>query len=76
MPELTPVAQIWSPYFYPASDGPRYVKAFVINACFTGAAIALSLVLRECLRRENKRMDERESDDDSIMTEKRIRYVL
>jgi hypothetical protein len=48
----------------------------VINACFTGAAIALSLVLRECLRRENKRMDERESDDDSIMTEKRIRYVL
>lgn len=76
---LTPVAQIWSPYFYPATDGPRYTKAFIINACFTGAAIALSLLLRECLRRENLRMDERErdgSDDDSIMPEKRVRYVL
>ncbi|BEI85675.1 hypothetical protein CcaverHIS002_0510760 [Cutaneotrichosporon cavernicola] len=70
------IAQIWSPYFYPKSDGPRYVKAFIINACFTAGAIALSFVLRECLRRENKRMDERESDDDSDILKKRIRYVL
>lgn len=39
----------------------------------------LSLVLRDCLRRENLRMDAREresSDDESVMPEKRIRYVL
>lgn len=66
------MAQIWSPYLYPSSDGPRYVKAFSVNAAATALAIVLSLVLRMLLKRDNKKLAAAEAADG----QKRMRYVL
>ncbi|GAA5859557.1 hypothetical protein JCM8547_006138, partial [Rhodosporidiobolus lusitaniae] len=54
------VAQIWSPYLYPKSDGPRYTMAFSVNAAMVGVSIAGCFVLRFLLARSNARMDREE----------------
>jgi len=46
--------------------------AFTINAVFTGMAIVLSVILRQCLKWENAKMDR----DEAAGGEKRVRYVL
>lgn len=71
-PDSPAVAQIWSPYLYPSSDGPQYVKAFSVNAACTALAICLSLILRMCLKRENAKLAASEVADGR----KRTRYVL
>lgn len=50
------MAQIWSPYLYPPKYGPRYVPAFTVSAIMIFICICLSLLLRQCLVRENRRM--------------------
>ncbi|GAA5911304.1 hypothetical protein JCM8208_004326 [Rhodotorula glutinis] len=56
------LAQIWSPYLYPKSDGPEYSIAVITNSVVTALAIALSLVLRFFLARDNARMDREEAE--------------
>lgn len=50
------MAQIYSPYFYLAENGPRYAGAMVADAGFCLACVALVWVLRTRLKRENKRL--------------------
>lgn len=54
------LAQIYSPYLYPSSNGPRYLTAMITNSCFCLACIAATLLLRYCLVQENKKSDEGE----------------
>jgi len=49
-------AQIYSPYLYPSSNGPRYLKAMIANACFCVCCAGATILLRFCLANENKRL--------------------
>jgi MFS family permease len=49
-------AQIYSPYLYPSTDGPRYLNAMTANACFCVACVGATLILRFCLVNENKKL--------------------
>ncbi|KAH7002144.1 major facilitator superfamily domain-containing protein [Ilyonectria destructans] len=55
------LALVWTPYLYPASEGPRYMTAWSVNLALTVITIASSIALTWCLRRDNKKMDEMES---------------
>lgn len=70
------VAQVWSPYLYDKKYSPRYRVAFATNTVMAAAAVLFCLVLRFCLARENKKMEEREIADREGAETKRIRYVL
>ncbi|RFU29531.1 hypothetical protein B7463_g6805, partial [Scytalidium lignicola] len=50
-------AQIYSPYMYPSSDGPQYLTAMIANSCFCLGCIIMTLLLRFCLVRENKKLE-------------------
>ncbi|KAF8866524.1 MFS transporter [Acephala macrosclerotiorum] len=50
------IAQIYSPYMYPSSDGPRYLSAMIANSIFCLACILTTLFLRWCLQRENAKL--------------------
>lgn len=60
------LALVWTPYLYPASEGPRYMTAWSVNLALTVVTIASSVLLSICLRRDNKKMEEMEG---SIMAE-------
>ncbi len=47
------IAQVYSPYMYPKSSGPRYLPAMIANSGFVLASIACCAILYFCLRREN-----------------------
>jgi hypothetical protein len=66
---------VWSPYLYDKEYSPRYTIAFATNTVMAAAAVVFCLILRFCLARENKKMEEREVEDREG-AEKRIRYVL
>ncbi|KAL2106085.1 hypothetical protein VUR80DRAFT_7315 [Thermomyces stellatus] len=55
------VALVWTPYLYPASDGPRYMTAWSVNLALTVLTIASSAVLTFLLRRKNKKIQQLES---------------
>jgi hypothetical protein len=50
-------AQIYSPYMYDKSTGPRYLPAMTANTVFVFASICCATVLRFCLVRENRKLD-------------------
>ena len=52
------LALVWTPYLYPASDGPRYMTAWSVNLALTAVTIASAAVLTFLLRRENKTLEE------------------
>ncbi|GAA5820965.1 hypothetical protein JCM11251_001898 [Rhodosporidiobolus azoricus] len=82
------IAQIWSPYLYPKSEGPEYTKAWIVNSIMTAVAICLCMTLRFLLNRENKKMDAEEAELDQkadeagsemasrMQYERKPRYVL
>ena len=47
---------IYTPYLYPASDGPRYLMAMSANASFVAGVIVLTWVMRTWLMRINNKM--------------------
>lgn len=47
-------------YIYPDNQAPRYWMACTVEAIALIAAMALTLVFRSLLIRENKKLDERE----------------
>ena len=51
------LALVWTPYLYPASEGPRYMKAWSVNVSLTAVTIVSSIILSIILRRDNKKMD-------------------
>ncbi|GJN87585.1 hypothetical protein Rhopal_000540-T1 [Rhodotorula paludigena] len=82
------IAQIWSPYLYPKSDGPKYSTAFITNSVMTAVSITFCFILRYFLKRANTQMDreeaeyddEKEANSDGVSriapVTKKIRYVL
>jgi len=57
------LAQIYSPYLYPSSNGPRYLIAMIVNSCFCLGCIAATLILRWCLVKENQKLESVEIRD-------------
>ncbi|KAJ4178087.1 hypothetical protein NW755_013426 [Fusarium falciforme] len=53
---LSQLGNIWSPYFFPASDGPRYVMAMLLMMAFSALSIAASMLMKFLLKRENKKL--------------------
>ncbi|KAK6000878.1 hypothetical protein QM012_002961 [Aureobasidium pullulans] len=60
------LASIYASYIYPASQGPRYWQANVVNVAFSTACIALATTLRFYLGWRNKKLDRARSDDESM----------
>lgn len=51
---LSQFGNIWSPYFFPSSDGPRYVMAMLLMMAFSALSIVASMLMKWLLRRANK----------------------
>ncbi|KAI7763117.1 hypothetical protein LZL87_013911 [Fusarium oxysporum] len=58
---LSQLGNIWSPYFFPASDGPRYIKANLLMMAFSALSVATCVLMRFSLQKANKKL--RESGD-------------
>ena len=56
-------AQIYSPYMYDTSTGPRYLPAMTANTVFVFTSICFATILRFCLVRENRRLDRAEGQN-------------
>jgi MFS family permease len=65
-------AQIYSPYLYPTTDGPRYLTAMIANSCFCLACLAATLGLRWCLKRENAKLVQLELQQSSRLELEKI----
>lgn len=68
-------------YIYPKNQSPRYWMAATIEAVAIVLAIVTTLAFREVLRRENKRLDQREWNElgnqyTNEAGKKNFRYVL
>ncbi|KAL7914430.1 MFS general substrate transporter [Trichoderma velutinum] len=48
------IASIYGPYFWPDSDGPRYIMGFSASAAFSMMSLLLCWLMRFILKRENK----------------------
>lgn len=60
-------SQIWAPYLFPQSDGPRYLTAFATNSGFCVAAASMALFIKFALKRRNRALEEQRaaiSDED------------
>ncbi|OJJ60513.1 hypothetical protein ASPSYDRAFT_146706 [Aspergillus sydowii CBS 593.65] len=68
---LSNACQIYTSYFYPNSDAPRYTKAFCINIAMLAMSCVFATVLRICLGRENRKLDV----EDAAMEENGVRGV-
>ena len=53
---LSQFGNIWSPYFFPSKDGPRYVMAMLLMMAFSALSIAAAMLMKYLLKRENKRL--------------------
>ncbi|VTT59273.1 unnamed protein product [Fusarium fujikuroi] len=58
---LSQLGNIWSPYFFPASDGPRYIKANLLMMAFSALSVGTCVFMRFSLQKANKKL--RESGD-------------
>lgn len=53
---LSQLGNIWSPYFFPDSDGPRYVMANILMAVSSGMSILTCVIMKIMLKRANKKL--------------------
>lgn len=53
---LSQLGNIWSPYFFPASDGPRYVMAMLLMMAFSALSIVASLLMKFLLKKDNRKL--------------------
>ncbi|CAG7565385.1 unnamed protein product [Fusarium equiseti] len=53
---LSQLGNIWSPYFFPASDGPRYVMAMLLMMGFSALSIVASLLMKFLLKKDNRKL--------------------
>jgi len=61
---LSNLNQIYSPYLYPTSAGPRYVVAMSVNTVFSFLAVVFATILRMYLVKLNKKLDAGEPVED------------
>lgn len=55
-----------SPYFFPQSDGPRYLMAMLIMGAFSASTIACILFMKWLLVRENRKLKETSEREGTI----------
>ncbi|ETI22512.1 hypothetical protein G647_06587 [Cladophialophora carrionii CBS 160.54] len=55
---LSQFGNIWSPYFFPASDAPRYTMAMLLMLGFSVLSICCCIVMKISLRKSNEKMRE------------------
>lgn len=60
---LSQLGNIYSPYFFPASDGPRYLKAMLLLMSFSALSIVTCAVMKVMLKRANKKLREEGRDN-------------
>jgi hypothetical protein len=48
--------QIYSPYLYPSTDGPRHLNVMTVNSCFCLACALVTILRRFFLVNENKKL--------------------
>lgn len=53
---LGQAGNVMAPYFFVASDEPRYLMAFILMFVMAGVTVAGAMVLKWCLWRENKKL--------------------
>ncbi|KAM5347533.1 hypothetical protein ACJ41O_007357 [Fusarium nematophilum] len=53
---LSQLGNIWSPYFFPSSDGPRYVKANILMMAFSALSVLTCVVMKLMLRKANQKL--------------------
>jgi hypothetical protein len=53
---LSQLGNIWSPYFFPSDDGPRYVMAMLLMTGFSAVSIIASLLMKFLLKKDNKKL--------------------
>jgi MFS family permease len=71
------LAQIYSPYFYLAKNGPRYLGAMVANGVFCLACLGAVWLLRVYLKKENEKLASAEAAGcEERGMKKKLRYVL
>lgn len=59
---LSQLGNIWSPYFFPPTDAPRFLMANLLMLVFSALVIITCLVLKAMLRRANARLKEEKED--------------
>uniref|UniRef100_A0A8H7KB78 Major facilitator superfamily (MFS) profile domain-containing protein n=1 Tax=Bionectria ochroleuca TaxID=29856 RepID=A0A8H7KB78_BIOOC len=59
---LSQLGNIWSPYFFPSTDGPRYVKANILMMAFSALSVVTCVVMKWMLTKANRKL--RESGND------------
>lgn len=52
------LGNVWSPYFFPDSDAPRYTMAMILQIVFAGLGITFAAIIRWHLTRKNKKLKE------------------
>lgn len=74
---LATICSIYGSFLYPNNAGPRFVLAFSVNAGMALMAIIASTVLHFYLKKENRKLDEKEASDAArgIFVEKPFRYL-
>src|SRR6478735_936604 len=55
---LSQLGNIWSPYFFPSTDGPRFIKANLLMMAFSLLSVVTCVVMRLSLQRANKKLIE------------------
>jgi hypothetical protein len=50
------VASVYTPYIWPKSDGPRYLKAWMASIAFSIGVIVIAWAMRITLQRQNNKM--------------------
>ncbi|RSL42899.1 hypothetical protein CEP54_015308 [Fusarium duplospermum] len=55
---LSQLGNIWSPYFFPSSDGPRYIKANILMMAFSLLSVVTCVVMKGMLRKANRKLKE------------------
>ncbi|KAH7146522.1 major facilitator superfamily domain-containing protein [Dactylonectria macrodidyma] len=53
---LSQLGNIWSPYFFPSSDGPRYIKANILMMAFSLLSVLTCVVMKAMLRKANRKL--------------------
>lgn len=50
------LGNIWSPFFFPDSDAPRYTMAMILQIVFAGLGITMAAIIKWHLTRKNKKL--------------------
>lgn len=55
---LSQLGNIWSPYFFPSGDGPRYVMANILMMVSSAVSVLTCVVMKWMLIKENRKLRE------------------